>query len=178
MIVGCARQTRLVLEQRQAPPAQRHIELASQWAFESPADGGREIVLHFPLPGSENGPRDFHVFVWMPDAVGETVIGGSGPDQARGFLIQDVGGRKGKTEFTSGTVTLIGERAWLRRGRRRVHLDVVCDDGTRIVSDALVRADSREISLFNTDFSSDIAVLRDEATPAENPTDRRPGGAP
>ncbi len=172
--IGCSRHAEIVLHQPFAPPSQQNITLKSRWAFSSADSQHRGYLLEFPLPGGNEGPRDFHIYMTASDLEGERTIVPEDPDAPRGFLIQDVGRLRGKTEFTAGTIRC--RRLLLRPRLRRLDLDVRCADGTSISGKAYVEIDARELGRFEHEFAADINELRpgegESDEPAETTTPR------
>ncbi|MEP0847572.1 MAG: hypothetical protein HRF50_12250 [Phycisphaerae bacterium] len=178
-LAACAPRATVTLDQPHAPLSQRRLELSSDWSYTLSGGGAREVLLDFPLPGRKDGPRDFRLFVQLPDdqPVAHTVR--SDPSAARGFFLQEVGRMRGKTEFTGGTVR--ASRVFLQPGRRRIDLHLECDDGTRITGRALVEENSEELSSFRRKFAADVLALHAESQPTQPsaaPTASRPAPAP
>lgn len=181
---GCARMpvratlrfpaAKVVLEQPHAPRSQQRLELTSDWSFLQRADGRRECVLAFPLPGAEDGPRDFHIFLSLPDADGDARVA-TDASGVRGFLIDEVSlTMLGKTEFSAGHVR--SAAIWFTPGARRLDLDLTCEDGTHIRGTARVREDALELRAFRRRFGADIAALlgdESQPEPAGSPTSPR-----
>lgn len=167
---GCGPQAKLVLIQPNAPQAQQVLRLTSDWAFSDTADGRQQLLLDFPLPQSVAGPRDFRVFLAVPERAGVTTIDLEHLDAARGFLIQEVGRLRGKTVFSGGTVELkapsLGSSEWT------VIVDVHCEDGTRVVGKAKLRPEKQELNTFRTAHAADIQLL----SPQSQPTEESPTG--
>ncbi|MFN0136578.1 MAG: hypothetical protein ACKVS9_10740 [Phycisphaerae bacterium] len=173
-IVGCGSEAKLVLIQPHAPQAQQQLRLASDWAFAAGTGAGtQQVLLDFPLPQSVSGPRDFRVFLALPEREGVLPIDPAQPEAGRGFLIQEVGQLRGKTVFSSGTVELtrplLGGDAWLLK------LDVRCEDGTKVAGKATVRPENQELSAFRQAYAADIQLLSPQTQPAhESPTGTLP----
>ncbi len=156
-LTGCAPRAELRLLQPSAPPAQRDLSLASDWAYYLDEGGRRLILLAFPLPGARDGPRDFLVFLSTPQGEGEFAVDADDPAAVRGFLIQVVGQLKGKTLFESGSVRI--RHRLLERSRRELSLEVRCTDGTQLTGRALIDPDLRELRAFQRRFAGDIQRL-------------------
>lgn len=159
-IVGCGPRAELTLDQPHAPSGQKRLRLASDWAYARPDGGQRTILLEFPLPQSQAGPRDFRVFLSVPDRIGEITIRPGDPGAAQGFLIQEVGKLKGKTSFVKGSVTI--KKPILAGDKRTVSLNIECADGTRITGKAETRIESAAIDAFGTRYAADIHSLKSE----------------
>jgi hypothetical protein len=153
-VAGCSRRAEVVLRQPFAPPSQQQMELKSRWAFSAMGDGHCRCLLGFPSPGSDDGTRDFHVYLTFPDVDRALVLARDEPDGARGFLIQEIGLLRGKTEFTDGTVRC--RRVFLYPRLRRLDLDVRCADGASVSGKAYVEIDEREMHRFEQDFAADV----------------------
>lgn len=170
LVTGCQRPNRLLLEQPFAPPAQREMTLTSDWGWSGPAEGGGEaVLLDFPLPGAVNGFRAFHVYLNVPEALGDFEIGQPGSSAAAGFFIQEVGDLKGKVVFDSGSIRV--RQPWLQPARRLVEMDVSDESGFRLSGSVRVIEDDAEIRKFTREFAGDVAALRAAPTsgPAEEP---------
>jgi hypothetical protein len=154
---GCSRAASIVLHQPFAPPSQQDLKLTSRWAFSLAGMEHSRCLLDFPLPGAADGPRDFHVYLVLPESEGDLVVGPDAPDGARGFLIQEVGRLRGKTEFATGTVRCRG--VFLQPRLRRLDLDVHCADGASIIGRAYVQSDERELRKFEREFAADVRNL-------------------
>jgi hypothetical protein len=167
--LGCAPRSELRLLQPTAPPAQRNLALASDWAYYLDEGGHRFILLAFPLPGARDGPRDFLVYLVAPEGEGEHAIDPGDPAAAQGFLIQVVGRLKGKTAFESGTIR--SRRRPLEGARRDLTLDVQCADGTQLTGRALIAPDARELRAFQRRYAGDVQRL---APPETQPSTTQP----
>jgi hypothetical protein len=146
----------VTLQQPAAPAYLRRVELASDWAFYRPGASPMAVLLSFPLPGTSDGPRDFHVFLALPDREGEIRVG-SDPDGVRGFLIQEVGLLRGKSRITGGRVLV--NRPWNDPDVRELELDLRCEDDTLILGTASARPSASEIATFERKRAADIAAL-------------------
>lgn len=165
--VGCALAAKARLQQPFAPPAQQDIRLQSDWSFTTADGSRRSVLLEFPLPGSVAGPRDFRVFLSLPDQSGTLSVDPLDRNAGRGFLIQEVGRYKGKTEFTSGAVAL---RRELLSGRYwRLKLDLTCRDGARLIGAARLEENSLEVDAFKRAFVGDIAAMEQAVAPPPPP---------
>ena len=159
---GCAPKAEVVLHQPFAPPSQQELKLASNWAFEAAAGGRRIWLLEFPLPSSPDGPRDFHLYLSTPDAdqgfLGQDfIVDQSSSTGVRGFLIQEVGQLRGKTQVATGQVRVT--RSWLDWRRRLLEVNLACNDGTQIIGRALADPLASEIAAFERRYSGDVAAL-------------------
>ncbi len=177
LLSGCTASARATLEQEFAPAAQRRLTLASDWAF-SAADGQQtRCLLAFPLPGAQDGPRDFLLYVRAPAGAGEVGVAGEQPGAARGFLIQRVGALRGKTLLRSGTLRIT--RDWPSRDRAWLRFQFVTDDGARITGDARTLDDPRELTQFEREHAGDIAALEQPQTrPADEIADATSDATP
>lgn len=170
---GCSKRSEVTLIQPSAPPAQRVLQLASTWAYTRTLAGQRAMLLQFPLPSVPDGPRDFSILLIGPDepgrqAVGPVAAGGepaAGDAEAaplptaavRGFLIQAVGQRAGKTFFEGGSIEL--KREFSDAGAESLHLDLRCDDGSRVVGKAYPVAAGHEFTAFERRYAADVVQL-------------------
>ncbi|MGD8450336.1 MAG: hypothetical protein PVJ57_00830 [Phycisphaerae bacterium] len=173
---GCAPRARLVLHQPTAPPAQQHLEIASDWSYCADDNGRRQVLLAFPLPGAKDGPRDFLVHLATPPGEGTYPVDEHGPGGVQGFLIQAVGARRGKTVFTGGEVCI--RPAWLARHRWKLTLDVQCSDGTRIEGDAVLSPAAAEWRTFKRRYAADLAPTATQPADEGRPTESRVHSAP
>ncbi len=160
---GCSRQAQLTLQQPFAPPAQQHIELQSTWAYLAAAEGRQNMLLAFPLPGSENGPRDFLLYLSLPPGTGRFVLQPDDPNGAAAFLIQAVGQFRGKTVFCSGQVEV--QEMWLAAQYRQVDLSLASEDGTVVTGRALIEHQPSELRSFGRRYAADVALLRPTEPP-------------
>lgn len=167
LLAGCGHHNAVVLLQPDAPPSQQHIEMNSDVACSAPAGQWQKCLLTFPLPGTQRGPRAFVVYLWAPNAVGELPVNPADPNGVRGFLIQELGHRAGRTDFVSGTVTF--KKLWLRPQKRKVCLDVVCDDGTAIRGQAVVVEAATTLQSIEREFAADVANLTASETQSDAP---------
>jgi hypothetical protein len=164
-LLGCSRRAEVTLRQPFAPPSQQELKLESRWAFTAVSDGRRVCLLDFPLPDTEDGPRDFHIYLTLPDVDDEQTVAADDADGPRGFLIQEVGRLRGKTEFAAGTVRC--RRVFLQSRTRRLDLDVRCSDGASITGKAIIRIDGRELRHFEREFAADIKSLEADIVQSE-----------
>jgi hypothetical protein len=164
-LTGCSRRAGVVLYQPFAPPSQQELRLRSRWAFGMPGPERYRCLLDFPRPWDADGPRDFHIYLTLPRPEGDLVITPDDPGGVRGFLIQEVGQLRGKTEFRAGTVGY--RRVFLQPRFRRLNLNVQCADGTSISGKAYVAIDERELRKFEREFAADIRGLRPEESQPE-----------
>lgn len=173
-LCGCGSSAKVRLQQPFAPPAQQDIRLESDWSFTDAGAGRRSVLVEFPLPGSEVGPRDFHLYLSLPETTGDVTIDPRNAGMGRGFLIQEVGRYKGKTEFESGFVML--KRGLLPPRGWRLELDINCRDGARLTGSARLQENTLEVGAFRRKFVGDLAALEETTRPPQSaPT---PGGEP
>lgn len=169
-VTGCSSPEKIRLRQPSAPAAQQDLTLKSNWTFSRTSGNRRQCVLSFPLPGSLDGPRDFHVYVSIPDALAKHSVDANDPGAARGFLIQTVGERKGKATFATGSVRL--RRSWLTLGKTRLDLAVVCADGSGISGSVELVDKPEEVRSFTRRYAADVAAIEPgppESQPAAPP---------
>ncbi len=158
---GCSTTRDIVLYQPTAPRAQRRIELTGgHYAFAGDA-GRRRFVLDFPLPGSRSGPSDFRLFLSAPALDEMTPISPGDEAAGRGFLLQTIGLRRGKTVFTGGYVRV--RSLWLTQDTVRLDLEIDCADDTRISGSVFVKARPETVRAFEQRYAADIAALRVDA---------------
>lgn len=178
-LAACAPRATLTLDQPHAPLSQQRMELSSAWGYTLSGGGTREVLLDFPLPGRKDGPRDFRFFLQLPDGQPVARADRADPSAARGFFVQEVGRMRGKTEFTGGTVRT--SAVFLQPGRRRIDIQLECDDGTRITGRAFVEENADELRAFRRRFAADVLALHAESQPAQAsaaPTASRPAPGP
>ena len=171
LFAGCSHRAEIALIQPDAPPSQQHIEVDSEAAYYAPEGQWQRCMLTFPLPGTHRGPRAFIVYIWAPDGLGESAVNPLDGGGVRGFLIQEIGRRAGRTDFVSGTVTF--KKVWLRPRQRKVELDVVCEDGTTIQGEAVVVEATTMLQTLEREFAADVASVTLSDMPRE--TSRRTG---
>lgn len=172
---GCTPRPRATVRllQPTAPPMQQNIKLAANWSYTSAAGARRECLLDFPLPHAQNGPRDFRLYLSLAATDQPQGIDATDPEGARGFLIQVVGERRGKTEFTGGTVRL--RPVPLDRRRFRLEIDATCEDGAQVMGTATVVEDEDELRAFKRRYALDIAALESSVAVA---ADEEPASSP
>ena len=170
--LGCGPRAAIELIQPHAPPAQQHLKLESDWAYLGPEGPRRLCLLDFPRPISRDGPRDFRLLLSLPAAEGMFEVNPDGDAGARGFLIQAVGKRSGKTVLASGRVTLRTD--WMKPRERVLELDVAGEDGSQIVGAASLRDDEQEVRAFARAFEADVAALEARASAVAHAVDRQP----
>lgn len=171
-VAGCRRGGEITLHQPSAPPSQRELELAGSSTFCATHAGRRSYLLAFPLPGAEDGPRDFLMYLSTPDARGRWRVDPDSPEAVRGFMIQGVGRLAGKTCFTGGTVRC--RKVWFAPRLCRLDFDVRCDDRTRITGTAYVESAAQEVHIFEQRYAADLALLSSPTSPPSAPD----GGTP
>jgi hypothetical protein len=165
LLAGCGHRAEIVLLQPDAPPSQQHIEVDSEAAYYAPEGQWQRCMLTFPLPGTHRGPRAFVVYIWAPNTIGESAVNRIDDGGVRGFLIQEIGHRAGRTDFAGGTVTF--KKVWLRPQKRKVELDVVCEDGTTIQGAAVVMEAAATLQALEREFAADVAGVTHSDTPHE-----------
>lgn len=169
---GCNSAQQIRLRQPAAPPAQQDLTLRSNWTFSRSGGNRCQCVLSFPLPGSLDGPRDFHVYVGFPGTPGKHLVDANDAGAARGFLIQLVGERKGKATFVSGSVRL--RKSWLTLGRTMLDLSVNCSDGSVVSGSVRLFEKPEEVRAFARRYAADVAAVEPlpiESQPAPLPRD-------
>jgi len=157
LLPGCASPGRVVLHQPFAPPAQQNLELAAAQAYYSCTCGEQALAMPFPLPGAQDGPRAFVLYLLAPDGAGTLSVDPASSNGVRGFLIQEVGALAGRSDVQAGSVTVTCD--WFSRHRRRIKLDLRCEDGTVIAGQAQLRANPNEIRALETEFAGDVTVV-------------------
>jgi len=175
LLAGCAPRAEFTLNQPFAPPAQQHLLLASDWAYDAPGGDHQRCLLAFPLAGSKEPPRAYAIYLLVPGEKGTYPVA-PGPSGVQGFLIQELGRTlKGRTDFVTGTVAYAP--VFLKPREHRVELDVQCQDGSHIVGKAVVEDLAPEVKAFERQYAADVKSLRPTSQPApadETPTRLRP----
>lgn len=165
---GChAPQQELRLQQPGAPAAQRDMTLSSNWVYSNVDGGRRRCVLAFPLPGAQDGPRDFLIFVSLPEREGKFDIDPSTASDAFGFFVQTVGDRKGKSTLSGGNVAL--RHSWMTLGRTQLDLAATCGDGTTISGRVTLQENAEEVRAFMRRYAADISLLEPAASRPATP---------
>ncbi len=154
---GCTTRAELALYQPDAPPAQRELQLKSEWAACAPQADRLAVLLQFPLPGALDGPRDYHLYLVVPNDGGTHEVGAD----VRGFLVQSVGARRGKTALVGGTVRLALVGMPPRPRSLRVALDTA--DGCRLLGEAMLEEQPATLRQFQRQFAGDVAALKSAA---------------
>jgi hypothetical protein len=165
-VSGCADRAEVYLHQDFAPSSQQHVHLSGDWAYRAGATGRERCLLAFPLPGSTAGPRDFVIYMTLPDRLGKLAVDPADPDAVRGFLVQCVGALAGRTGFSSGVVKV--KRPWWARTRRTLDVDIRCEDGTVIQGKATLRIAPGELASFEQSYAADIELLLEEGEEFES----------
>lgn len=160
---GCAPMSRVTLHQPNAPRSQRRIDLSTDQVFVADRGERRHVVVHLPLPGEADGPPAYHVYLDAPQ--GRSIVHPTQAGLTRGFLIQTVGDRKGKSALRSGTLHE-ADVFWSPRTRRFV-LDATTDDGTRIVAKLTARIAPSEVASFEQRRAADVALLNPSPSGSE-----------
>jgi hypothetical protein len=168
-LTGCARTVEVVLRQPTAPPSQQALKLAGEGAYHARAGDRQTCLLEFRLPGAAAGVRAFVLYVSAPDRLGTLAVKPEDPQAVRGFLIQEVGQRAGRTDLIAGTVCV--RDVWLTPRFRKVDLNMRCEDGTEIEGHALVEGAASEVRAFERQYAADIRLL----APAESQPAGEPG---
>ena len=122
-------------------------------------------MLAFPLPGANEGPRDFLLYISAPADNGDFSIDSKDARAVRGFLIQEVGELKGKTIISSGQIQV--RRVWLEPHLHRLDLRLRCEDDTTIQGRAIVRDNREELRNFKHRHAADILLLEPAAQSTE-----------
>lgn len=151
---GCARTTDVVLHQTFAPPSQQHLKLVSPAGYFATDGAARTCVIEFPLPGAQQGPRAFVLYLRVPGDVGEYDVSAESSSAVRGFLVQEIGQLAGRTDLSAGTVRC--RDVWLAPRRRTLGLAVECADGTVIEGTARLRLAPEAVRAFERAYRTDV----------------------
>ncbi len=201
-LIGCAPRAEISLRQPHAPPSQRDLKLASEWAYRTVEGGRQTCLVALPLPRAQAGIRAWVLYISAPDGLGTMTVARdaagteTGSDSAgtepgtdvvgtetgrygvRGFLIQEVGELAGRTDVVAGTARF-GD-VWLAPQWRLVELNLRCEDGTEIRGRTIVRnSTSRydgvasEVHAFERQYAADIRSL---TAPQTQPVTGTPTG--
>lgn len=153
---GCSLGKGLTFKQPEAPPGERELKLEGDANSYASAAGRREFLLAFPAPGSVGATEDLLFYLTTPEADGRYAIG-AGAEGARGFLIQTVGLRRGRTDFDSGelrvSTPVIGSQ------KRKLTVDILCIDGSRLEGTVGVVPQDRVVAAFRRRYAIDVATL-------------------
>ncbi len=167
-LAGCSARNSLIVRQDSAPPTQQRMKLASDWGYYAHGDEGRlSCLLAFPLPASRAGPRDFLLYLSLPAAEGTHAIAPGGESGGRGFFIQKKGSLRGITYLAGGAATV--RDVWMQPGRKRIELELVCDDATRLNGSGTIEAAPSELEAFEARYMHDIERLLPTTQPASSP---------
>lgn len=169
---GCATRAELTLYQPDAPPAQRELQLESEWAAFAPQADRLAVVLQFPLPGALDGARDYHLYLVVPNDAGTHEVGPA----VRGFLVQSVGARRGKTAIVGGTVRLAP--SGLQPKSRSIRLALDTADGCRLLGEATLEQQPATLRQFQRQFAGDVAALRSAAAAESHSAPASSGAQP
>lgn len=167
---GCAAPAaNLRVEQPSPTSRQREMQLVSDWGYFTHGEPRDRYLLLFPLPGATGGDEQFVLYVRAATGQGERGCGPLLPAAPRfdGFFIQTRGDRPGLTNFMSGIVAVKGG-AFGGKNRRRLELQIQCEDGTVLMGKSKVEYDRFRLRDFEDRHLGDIAVLDGSGPVAEN----------
>jgi len=157
-LAGCVPNGEFVLHQPFAPPSQQNLKLTAARACHAADGDERMCALAFPLPGSAGGPRAFVVWLVFPDTLGTVPVSTEQHAGVRGFLIQELGALAGRSDFVEGTIRF--QKVFLAPRQRRLDVDVLTEDGTRVTGRAVLEEMPVEVQTFQREFAADVAHLR------------------
>lgn len=161
---GCGTRSRVELLQPTAPPSQQHLKLSSDWSYESSAAGRQTWLLAYPLPGSRAGLRAFVIYLSAPNRSGTIPVNPDNPDAVHGFLVQEVGQLAGRTDLVGGAVRI--RNPWLSKGKRRLDIDLHCEDGTTIRGRATAENAPGPIRAFEQEYELDVLEILPQTQPS------------
>lgn len=111
------------------------------------------------------------MYLTAPNTLGTIAVDPNADDAAHGFLIQEVGALKGRSDFATGAVTVTAPRHQPRV--RRLALDVQTDDGARIVGTARLEILPKAVEALEREFAGDVAQLTEREPRDEGGTRAR-----
>lgn len=148
-LVGCGPSAELNLIQPQLAGWQRHMRLISEQIYWSPDDQVDRVLAEFPLPGAATGRPTFLLYLRLPAGESEPTVSAKAGSTVRGFFIQTRGVFAGLAEIVGGEIKIYGT-ARGRGATRRVKFELVCEEGSRLVGQALARRDDYHVKQFET----------------------------
>ncbi len=156
-VAGCARNAEVRLDQDYAPPTQRELRLTGTEAYFADDGERQRLIATFPLPGSQNGPRAFVLYLDTPSGGGSIGNGETDRADARGFVAQEVGALAGVQRFTEGTVHL--SAVPLQPGWCSTTLDLRTERGAHIHGKALMQRSPRDLGRLARTYQTDIESM-------------------
>lgn len=194
LVGGCAPAGTMTLVQPQLQGWQRELRLATErihWAGAGDEKVER-VLAEFPLPGARTGTPTYLLYLRLPagesnvsfaepvpqaalaqavDTAQATSTSGDPADaRGRGFFIQTRGEYAGLARLTGGTVKVRG-KSRAEGATRTLELDLVCEDGSRIVGQLQAIRDEYTVSRFESKRRpADVRALdKPLVAPAGNP---------
>lgn len=167
LAIGCSERAEVTLTQPAAPPAERQLVLRSDHAFFATFDGWEHLLVALPAPSAVADTRDFVIYVRQRDP-SQGVESDAVEFRSPGFLIQTVGLRAGRSNFTFANISR--PRSWISSSSRRYQVDLTCVDGSHISGDILAQPRPDEIRAFIRRHAADIELLRATSQPTTAPT--------
>lgn len=164
MVAGCVAPSSIRLEQPRVPAAQRQLDLLSQQVYWMDGEGVYRVLAEIPLPGAQTGRPMYLLYLrlTMKPAAGER--GPVRPAEACGFLIQTRGPLTGLAMVSEAAIDAAppgaGQACW------RLHVDLACDDGTRISGSLLAQREAWRVTRFEgRTNAADVQVLLQSPAP-------------
>lgn len=148
---GCQPAGSLRLLQPQLQGWQRELKLDSEqvrWAGAGDANVER-FLAEFPLPGARTGRPTYLLYLRLPAGKSTVDFAADAPDRGRGFFIQTRGEYSGIARLAGGAVDVRGSST-ADDAKRHLTLDLVLDDGSRIVGELQATRDEYFVSRFET----------------------------
>lgn len=160
--VGCRTPDAAVrLEQPQFGGVQSQATLLSRdviWAFDDASQTAR-LLARFPLPGAMTGEETYLLYLQWPDGREIVPVDLDADFRAVGFFIQLRGRHAGLTTLKKGYMKISGT-SQDTKATRRLKLDVLCEDGTRLAGELLARRNEWAVSrLEKRERPADVQAL-------------------
>lgn len=147
--VGCSAPSRIRLEQPHLPESQRILELLSEQVYWSEGDGTRRVLAEIPLPGAGTGRPTYLLYLRVPAAADVTGGQPAASADVRGFLIQTRGPQAGLTALVQARVSA-SPPAGADQDTWNLHIELTCEDSTRVTAELSARRDDWRIRHFET----------------------------
>lgn len=158
------------LTQPQLQGWQRELRLqCSQIRWAGAGDARLErFVAEFPLPGAMSGRPTYLLYLRLPAGESNVSFAADASPGGRGFFVQTRGEYAGLAQLAGGTVKVRGTSK-SAGATRRLRLDLVLDDGSRLTGQVEASRDEYFVSRFeNRRHPADVQALL--VAPSESKT--------
>ncbi len=150
LIGGCAPAARVSLVQPQLTGLQHNLQLESDEVYWARSGAVNRMLAEFPLPGARTGRPTYLLYLrWPAGAKSASATAKARKDRLRGFMIQTRGTYAGLVHVTEGQITVRGA-SQSADGKRRILLDLKCEDGSEVEGAVTASHDDYFVSYFET----------------------------